>query len=82
MSVSMHYKKSLGSDLNFERVLAEVTYAVMQMETDAKEMNVELDWSSVMLRLGEDAYEEYGYLGTRRYPELAVTVIAERKQDA
>lgn len=78
MSVSISVRKSLGSNLGPQETIHQIAAAINQMDWDAKEMGVKVDWSTVWLTLGEEYEEEMSYRGTTRFPYLQASVQGVR----
>ena len=80
MSVSMTTRKTLGSDITPVRVVAEISDAIYQMETDAALMGVTPVWSTIVIKLGNE-YDEVAWgwpQTTLRAPVLEIELPAYR----
>ena len=82
MSVTLHTKKLLGSDIGPEGIIEAVNDAVWTAADDAEKMCVTPKWDSIVLKVGDEAeYEGFSFaqaFSTIR-PYLTLVVQAVRK---
>lgn len=80
MSVTLNTRKLLGSNLTAEQLVRDIRGAVLTMDEDAEEMGVRIDWSSVVMKIGDDYAQTSNLAATFdiRQPYLEIGVGAER----
>ena len=81
MSVTLNTMHILGSDLTAEKVAREIERNLKMMQDDADDMNVVLNWATVVIRLGEEYEEEYTFSAHHRHPILRVKIQADRRAE-
>lgn len=80
MSVKQTTMHLLGSDLTAEKIASEIKRNLMLLQGDADDMGVEIDWSTVVIRVGEDYEEELSFVRpSRRHPYIKIEVQSERR---
>lgn len=77
--MTLNTRKLLGSDMTAEQLVRHVRDAVLTMDDDAEEMGVVIDWSSVILKVGDDYEYTTSYVREYRQPYLEIAIEAERK---
>jgi len=59
VSVTIATRKLLGSELGPQEIVHQIATAINQMDWDAKEMGVKVNWSTLWMNIGDEYEDEY-----------------------
>lgn len=80
MSVRLETARLLGSDLTADKIVWVIRDAVLEIDQDAEDMGVDVDWSTIKMELGAEYEEEMTFFHPApRHPYLKASVQAEKR---
>jgi hypothetical protein len=80
VSVKLNTMRLLGSDLTAEKIIWVINQAVLEIDQDAEDMGIDVDWSTIKMELGAEYEEELSFVKHNiRHPYLRASVQAEKR---